>query len=232
VSFVDITGLVSMPKIEIVPSILSADLTRLGEQVQEAESSGADRIQVDVMDGRFVPNITFGPLVVEAVRRSMRLPIEAHLMIVEPERYVAEFASAGADVIIVHQEATPHLHRAIQQIHHLGKKAGVAINPSTPAAMLEDILGDVDLVLVMTVNPGFGGQEFIAETLQKIARVRQMMVERGLERDIEVDGGIGVATAPRVVKAGANLLVAGASVFGSKEGVAAAIRRLRESVRS
>jgi len=221
-----------MPKIEIVPSILSADLTRLGEQVQEAESSSADRIQVDVMDGQFVPNITFGPLVVEAVRRSTGLPIEAHLMIIEPERYVAEFASAGADVIIVHQEATPHLHRAIQHIHHLGKKAGVAINPSTPAAMLEDILGDVDSVLVMTVNPGFGGQEFIAETLPKIARVRQMMVERGLERDIEVDGGIGMATAPLVVKAGANLLVAGASVFGSKEGVAAAIHRMRESVRS
>jgi len=221
-----------MPKIEIVSSILSADLTRLGEQVQEAESSGADRIQVDVMDGRFVPNITFGPLVVEAVRRSARLPIEAHLMIIEPERYVAEFASAGADVIIVHQEATPHLHRTIQQIHHLGKKAGVAINPSTPAAMLEDILGDVDSVLVMTVNPGFGGQEFIAETLPKIARVRQMMVERGLERDIEVDGGISAATAPRVVKAGANLLVAGAFIFGSQEGVAAAIRRLRESVKS
>ncbi len=229
--FVDILDFF-MPKIEIIPSILSADLTRLGEQVQEAESSGADRIQVDVMDGRFVPNITFGPLVVEAVRRSTGLPIEAHLMIVEPERYVAEFASAGADVIIVHQEATPHLHRAIQQIHHLGKKAGVAINPSTPAAMLEDVLGDVDLVLVMTVNPGFGGQEFIAETLPKIARVRQMMVERGLERDIEVDGGIGAATAPRVVKAGANLLVAGASVFGSKEGVAVAIHRLRESVRA
>ena len=221
-----------MPKIEIIPSILSADLTRLGEQVQEAESSGADRFQVDVMDGRFVPNITFGPLVVEAVRRSTGLPIEAHLMIVEPERYVAAFASAGADVIIVHQEATPHLHRAIQQIHHLGKKAGVAINPSTSAVMLENILGDVDLILVMTVNPGLGGQEFIAETLPKIARVRQMMVDRGLERDIEVDGGIGAATAPRVVKAGANLLVAGASIFSSKEGVAAAIRRLRESVRS
>ena len=221
-----------MPKIEIVPSILSADLTRLGEQVQEAESSGADRIQVDVMDGRFVPNITFGPLVIEAVRRSTGLPIEAHLMIVEPERYVAEFASAGADVIIVHQEATPHLHRAIQQIHHLGKKAGVAINPSTPAVMLEDILGDVDSVLVMTVNPGFGGQEFIAGTLPKIARVRQMMTERGLLRDIEVDGGISAATAPRVVEAGANLLVAGAFIFGSQEGVAAAIRRLRESVKS
>jgi ribulose-phosphate 3-epimerase len=232
VFFVDNTGLVSMPKIEIVPSILSADLTRLGEQVQEAESSGAGRIQVDVMDGQFVPNITFGPLVVEAVRRSTRLPIEVHLMIVEPERYVAEFASAGADVIIVHQEATPHLHRAIQQIHHLGKKAGVAINPSTPAAMLEDIMGDVDSVLVMTVNPGFGGQEFIAETLPKITRVRQMIVERGLACDIEVDGGINAATAPRVVKAGANLLVAGAFIFGSQEGVAAAIRRLRESVKS
>jgi ribulose-phosphate 3-epimerase len=229
---VDNIGLVSMPKIEIVPSILSADLTRLGEQVQEAESSGADRIQVDVMDGRFVPNITFGPLVVEAVRRSTRLPIEVHLMIVEPERYVPEFASAGADVIIVHQEATPHLHRAIQQIHHLGKQAGVAINPSTPAVMLEDILGDVDSVLVMTVKPGFGGQEFIAETLPKIARIRQMMTARGLERDIEVDGGISATTAPRVVKAGANLLVAGASTFGSKECMAAAIRRLRESVKS
>jgi len=221
-----------MPKIEIVASILSADLTRLGAHVQEAEADGADRIQVDVMDGRFVPNITFGPLVVEAVRRSTRLPIEAHLMIVEPERYVAEFATAGADLIIVHQEATPHLHRAIQQIHHLGKKAGVAINPSTPAAMLEDIMDDVDSVLVMTVNPGFGGQEFIAETLSKITRVRQMIVERGLFCDIEVDGGINAATASRVVKAGANLLVAGAFIFGSQEGVAAAIRRLRESVKS
>jgi len=221
-----------MPKIEIVASILSADLTRLGEHVKEAEAAGADRIQVDIMDGRFVPNITFGPLVVEAVRRSTRLPIEAHLMIVEPERYVAEFATAGADLIIVHQETTPHLHRAIQQIHHLGKKAGVAINPSTPAAMLENIMGDVDSVLVMTVNPGFGGQEFIAETLPKITRVRQMIVERGLLCDIEVDGGINGATAPRVVKAGANLLVAGAFLFGSQEGVAAAIRRLRESVKS
>ena len=221
-----------MPKIEIVASILSADLTRLGEHVKEAEAAGADRIQVDVMDGRFVPNITFGPLVVEAVRRSTRLPIEAHLMIVEPERYVAEFATAGADLIIVHQEATPHLHRAIQQIHHLGKKAGVAITPSTPVAMLEEIIGDVDSVLVMTVNPGFGGQEFIAETLPKIARARQMMIDREVERHVEVDGGISAATAPQVVKAGANLLVAGAFIFGSQEGVAAAIRRLRESAKS
>ena len=220
-----------MPKIEIVPSILSADLTRLGEQVKEAEAAGADRIQVDVMDGRFVPTITFGPLVVEAVRRSTSLPVEAHLMIVEPERYVADFASAGADVIIVHQEAALHLHRIVEQIHQLGKKAGVALNPTTPAAMLDDILGDVDHVLVMTVNPGFGGQKFIESTLTKIARVRQMMNERGLDRDIEVDGGIGAATAPRVVEARANLLVAGASIFVSKDGVAAAIGRLRESLK-
>jgi ribulose-phosphate 3-epimerase len=219
-----------MPNLEIVPSILSADLTRLGEQVEEAEAAGADRIQVDVMDGRFVPTITFGPLVVEAVRRSLSLPIEAHLMIVEPERYVADFAAAGADVIIVHQEAAVHLHRLVEQIHQLGKKAGVALNPSTPAATLEDILGDVDHVLVMTVNPGFGGQRFIESTLTKIARVRQMMNERGLGRDIEVDGGIGTATAPLVVKAGANLLVAGASVFAGKESVAEAVRHLRGSV--
>jgi len=216
-----------MLSIEIVPSILSADLTRLGEHVKEAEAAGADRIQVDVMDGRFVPNITFGPLVVQAVRRSTPLPIEAHLMIVEPERYLADFASAGADVIIIHQEATPHLHRAVQQIHQLGKKAGVALNPSTPVVMLEDILNDLDHVLVMTVNPGFGGQKFIESTVAKIARVRQMMNERGLERDIEVDGGIGDATAPQVVKAGANLLVAGAFVFASPEGVSAAMLRLR-----
>jgi len=219
-----------MPKIEIVPSILSADVTRLGEQAREAESAGADRLQVDVMDGRFVPNITFGPLVVDAVRRSTRLPVEAHLMIVEPERYLAEFASAGADVIIVHQETAPHLHRVVQQIHQLGIKAGVAINPSTPVTTLEDIIGDVELVLVMTVNPGFGGQKFIESALPKIARVRQMITQRRQACDVEVDGGISAATAPMVVQAGANLLVAGASVFNSKESVEEAIQRLRESI--
>lgn len=219
-----------MPQLLIVPSVLSADLARLGEQVKEAEAAGADRIQVDVMDGRFVPNITFGPLVVQAVRRSTLLPVEAHLMIVEPERYVDDFAEAGADVIIVHQEAALHLHRTVEQIHQLGKKAGVALNPSTPAAMLDDILGDLDHVLVMTVNPGFGGQKFIESTLTKIARVRAMMNERGLDRDIEVDGGIDTATAPLVVKAGANLLVAGSSVFAGVASVAESICHLRASV--
>jgi ribulose-phosphate 3-epimerase len=219
-----------MPQLLIVPSILSADLTRLGEQVKEAEAAGAGRIQVDVMDGRFVPNITFGPLVVQAVRRSTSLPVEAHLMIVEPERYVADFVAAGADVIIVHQEAALHLHRLVEQIHQLGKKAGVALNPSTPAATLEAILGDLDHVLVMTVNPGFGGQKFIESTLTKIARVRAMMNKRGLDRDVEVDGGIDTATAPRVVKAGANLLVAGSSVFAGMASVAESIRHLRASV--
>ena len=219
-----------MPQLLIVPSILSADPARLGEQVKEAEAAGADRIQVDVMDGRFVPNITFGPLVVQAVRRSTSLPVETHLMIVEPERYVADFAAAGADVIIVHQEAALHLHRIVEQIHQLGKKAGAALNPSTPVATLDDILGDLDHVLVMTVNPGFGGQKFIESTLTKIARVRQMMNERGLEHDVEVDGGIDTVTAPLVARAGANLLVAGSSVFAGTASVAESIRHLRASV--
>src|SRR5215472_14615613 len=174
----------------IVPSILSADVARLGEQVREAEAGGADRIQIDVMDGRFVPNITFGPLVVEAVRPLTRLPLEAHLMIVEPERYIEDFAKAGADVIIVHQEVTPHLHRIIQQIKAAGKMAGIALTPSTPVIMLEDILSMLDMALIMTVNPGFGGQEFIPETLPKIERLREMIDQQQLRCDLEVDGGI------------------------------------------
>jgi ribulose-phosphate 3-epimerase len=216
--------------IKIVPSILSADFARLGEQVRAAEAAGADGIQIDVMDGHFVPNITVGPLVVEAVRRVTRLPLEAHLMIENPDRYVADFATAGADLIIVHQEVTPHLQRIVQQIKDLGKRAGVAINPATPVMVLEEILECLDLVLVMTVNPGFGGQELIPGTLPKIRRVRQMMAQRGLPCDLEVDGGIHAATAPLVVAAGANVLVVGKAIFGDGEGVAAAMRRLRRAL--
>ncbi len=216
--------------IGIVPSILSADFTRLGEQVREAEAGGGQRIQVDVMDGHFVPNITMGPMVVEAVRRCTRLPLEAHLMITNPERYIEDFAKAGAGVIIVHQEVCPHLHRVIQQIRIAGKMAAVALNPATPVFLLENILSLIDMVLIMTVNPGFGGQEFIPETLPKIARLRQMITERGLHCDIEVDGGIHEATAPLVVKAGANLLVAGSAVYNQQENVAQAIARLKNAI--
>src|SRR5690349_4657622 len=192
--------------IELVPSILSADFTRLGEQVREVEAAGAQRIQIDVMDGHFVPNITMGPMVVEAVRRCTKLPLEAHLMITNPQEYIETFAKAGADVIIVHQEVCPHLHRVIQQIRATGKQVGVALNPSTPIFLLQDILNLVDMVLIMTVNPGFGGQSFIPEMLPKIANLRQILKNRGLHRDIEVDGGINEETVQQVVKAGANLL--------------------------
>jgi len=213
----------------IVPSILSSDFARLGEQVREAEAGGADRIQIDVMDGRFVPNITVGPLIVEAVRRCTSLPLEAHLMIVEPERYIEDFAKAGADIIIVHQEVSPHLHRTVQQIKRLGKGAGVAINPATPAATLEEILPDLDLVLAMTVNPGFGGQDFIP-ILPKLRRLRAMIDASRPGCDLEVDGGIREGTARLVVEAGANVLVAGSAVYNNRESVAQAIQRLRVSL--
>ncbi|HXH49315.1 MAG TPA: ribulose-phosphate 3-epimerase [Terriglobia bacterium] len=216
--------------IKIAPSILSADFMRLGEQVLEAEAAGVDRIQIDVMDGRFVPNITFGTQAVASLRPLTRLTLETHLMVEPPEDFIESFAEAGADTIIIHQEATPHLHRAIQQIHGLGKKAGVAINPSTPAALLSEVIGSLDLVLVMTVNPGFGGQEFIMETLPKIRQIRRQIEEIGLECEVEVDGGINTETAPLVVEAGADVLVAGSSVYGHKEGVAAAIQSLLSSV--
>lgn len=216
--------------IGIVPSILSADFTRLGEQVREAEAAGANRIQIDVMDGHFVPNITMGPMVVEAVRRCTALPLEAHLMITNPERYIEDFAMAGADVIIVHQEVSPHLHRIIQQIKKADKLAAIALTPSTPILMLADILSLLDMVLIMTVNPGFGGQDFIPETLPKITQLRQVITQRGLYCDIEVDGGIHEATAPLVVQAGANLLVAGSAVYNDHESVAQAIARLRNAI--
>lgn len=216
--------------IGLVPSILSADFVHLGEQVRDAEVGGAQRIQIDVMDGHFVPNITMGPMVVEAVRRCTALPLEAHLMITNPQDYIETFAQAGADVIIVHQEVCPHLHRVVQQIKACGKKAGVALNPSTPAFMLDDILSLLDMVLVMTVNPGFGGQDFIPETLPKIARLHQMIKASNLRCDIEVDGGIHEGTVPQVVKAGANLLVAGSAVYNKREGVADALERLRRAI--
>jgi ribulose-phosphate 3-epimerase len=216
--------------IGIVPSILSADFTRLGEQVREAEAAGAQRIQIDVMDGHFVPNITMGPMIVEAARRSTTLPLETHLMITNPQDYIEDFARAGADVIIVHQEVCPHLHRVVQQIKATGKQAGVALNPSTPAFMLQEMLALIDLVLVMTVNPGFGGQEFIAEMLPKIAYLRQIITQRGLPCDIEVDGGIHEATVTQAVRAGANLLVAGSAVYNEHESVAQAIERLRQAM--
>ncbi len=216
--------------IQIVPSILSADFARLGEQVREADEAGAERIQVDVMDGHYVPNITVGPQVLKAIRPYFSRIIEAHLMIEKPELYIPEFAQAGANYIIVHRETCPHLHRTLQQIHSEGAKAGVALNPATPLVDLEEILEYADMLLVMTVNPGFGGQDFIYSMLPKITRLRKTLVERGLDVDIEVDGGIHEETAPLVVEAGANLLVAGSAVYGAPDGVAAAIERLRAAV--
>jgi ribulose-phosphate 3-epimerase len=212
--------------IRIAPSILSADFTCLGEQVRAVEAAGVDRVQIDVMDGRFVPNITFGAKVIEDLRPLTKLILEAHLMVDRPEDFIDDFARAGADTIIVHQESTPHLHRAIQQVRALGKKAGVAINPSTPAAAISEVLGNVELVLVMTVNPGFGGQDFIPETLPKIRQIRKMLRERKQPAEVEVDGGINAKTARLVVEAGANVLVAGSAVYSSKEGIAAAVARL------
>jgi ribulose-phosphate 3-epimerase len=213
-------------RIEIVPSILSADAGRLAEQVREAEAAGADRIQVDVMDGHFVPNLTFGPGIVEAVRRATRLPIEAHLMIEHPELFLEAFAKAGASLIEVQVEATPSLYRTVQKIKELGCKAGVAINPATPLEDLREILPYIDLVNVMTVEPGFGGQKFIARSPEKISRLRAM----DPNMEIEVDGGIDAKSAPLVVSAGATVLVAGSSVFGFKQGVKAGIKAIRDAV--
>ena len=213
-------------KIEIVPSILSADAGRLTEQVKEAESAGADRIQVDVMDGHFVPNLTFGPLVVEVVRRATSLPVEAHLMVERPERFLEEFAKAGATLIEVQVEATTSLYRTVQTIKELGARAGVAINPATPVDDLREILPYIDLVNVMTVEPGFGGQKFIPHSPEKLRRLRAMSTDV----EIEVDGGIDARTAPLVVAAGATVLVAGNSVYGYKGGIAAGIKAIRDAV--
>ncbi|MFQ6015099.1 MAG: ribulose-phosphate 3-epimerase [Anaerolineae bacterium] len=216
--------------VKIAPSILSADFSRLGQQVGEAVAAGADYIHIDVMDGHFVPNITIGPLVVRAVQGITDRPLDVHLMIEEPQRYTEQFAQAGADIITVHQEACPHLHRVVEQIKALGKRAGVALNPATPLSSLEEILDHVDLILLMTVNPGFGGQEFIASMLPKIQRLREMFDKRELNCELEVDGGINAETAPQVVAAGAEVLVAGEAIFGAKEGIAEEMERIRESI--
>jgi len=212
--------------IKIAPSILSADFARLGEEVEAVARAGADYIHVDVMDGHFVPNLTIGPLVVEAVRKVTDLPLDVHLMIEAPDRYINDFASAGADLITVHQEAVPHLHRTVQLIKSLGKRAGVSINPATPASTLDVILDELDLVLVMTVNPGFGGQGFIASGLAKIAALRREIDRRGLTVELEVDGGVKIANIGRIAAAGADVFVAGSAVFGSAD-YAATISELR-----
>ncbi|HXF04242.1 MAG TPA: ribulose-phosphate 3-epimerase [Blastocatellia bacterium] len=217
--------------IELAPSILSADFARLGEQVALVERAGAHLIHVDVMDGRFVPNLTVGPLIVEAVRRVTHLPIDVHLMIVEPERYLDAFARAGAQLISVHLEASPHLHRTLSRIRELGCRAGIAINPATSLALLDDALDQADYVLVMSVNPGFGGQQFIPTALDKVRRLAQMIDARGLPTRIEIDGGIGLENFADVVAAGARMIVAGSAIFGAPD-PAAVVGKMLELARS
>lgn len=208
--------------IRIAPSILSADFARLGEEITEIEAAGADWIHVDVMDGHFVPNLTIGPLIVEAVRPHTKLPLDVHLMIEEPDKYIPSFVKSGADWITVHQEACPHLHRTLSFIKEQGVRAGVAINPGTPLTMIEPILEELDLVLLMTVNPGFGGQRFISSVLPKISQLRTLLTEKGLSHiRIEVDGGINRRTAKEVVASGADVLVAGSAIFGETDRKAA-----------
>lgn len=208
--------------IKIAPSILSANFARLGEEIKEVEAAGADWIHIDVMDGHFVPNLTIGPLIVEAVRPHTKLPLDVHLMIEEPDKYISAFVKSGADWITVHQEACPHLHRTLSLIKEQGVRAGVAINPGTPLVMIEPILEEVDLVLLMTVNPGFGGQKFIPSVLSKISQLRSLLDQRGLsDVRIEVDGGINATTASKVVASGADVLVAGSAIFGEADRQAA-----------
>jgi len=214
--------------IKISPSILSADFSRLGEDVQAVDRAGADYIHIDVMDGHFVPNITIGPLVVEALRKVTAKPLDVHLMIENPDLYISDFAKAGADIITVHQEAVPHLHRTLQLIKSLGKKAGVSLNPATPVETLDIILDELDLVLIMSVNPGFGGQSFIPSALDKIRALRQRITERGLSTELEVDGGVKIDNIREVVAAGADVLVAGSAVFNTED-YAATITALREN---
>jgi ribulose-phosphate 3-epimerase len=212
--------------IKIAPSILSADFSRLGEEIAAIETGGADYVHIDVMDGHFVPNITIGPLVVEAARRVTTLPLDVHLMIENPDRYIADFANAGADIITVHYEAVPHLHRTVQLIHSLGKKAGVSLNPATPLNCLDMILDELDLVLIMSVNPGFGGQQFIPSCLPKIEALRKEIDRRGLTVELEVDGGVKLDNIASIAAAGAEVMVAGSAVYGT-ENYAATIAALK-----
>ncbi len=212
---------------KIAPSILSADFARLGDEIKAIEAGGADYVHIDVMDGQFVPNITIGPLIVEAARRVTTLPLDVHLMIVDPDRYIPDFAKAGSDIIVVHAEATNHLHRTVQLIKSLGKKAGVSLNPATPLNVLDHVLEDLDLVLLMTVNPGFGGQSFIEACIPKIQTLRATMDRRGIEAELEVDGGVKTDNIARIAHAGADVFVAGSAVFGTPD-YAATIAELKK----
>ena len=213
--------------VKIAPSILSADFGRLAEEVKRIADAGADYVHVDVMDGRFVPNITFGPVVMEKVRPVTGIPFDVHLMIAEPERYLADFKRAGADILTVHAEACPHLHRTVQMIKELGCRAGVALNPGTPLSAVEHVIGDIDLLLIMTVNPGFGGQKFIMSMIPKIEAARAMLDRAGSRADLEIDGGANPETARLCIKAGADVIVAGSTVFNYKGATADIIRELR-----
>ncbi len=214
--------------VEIAPSILAADFTRLGEQLAAVERGGAEIIHVDVMDGHFVPNISVGPFIVQAVRKATTLPIDCHLMIEDPDKYIADFARAGANMISVHPETTYHLHRTLSLIHQSGCRAGVVLNPATPLGIIEEVIPEIDFVLIMSVNPGFGGQKFISAALNKVRRLKAMLNAHGAQAQIEIDGGITAENADDVVVAGAEILVAGSSIFGQPD-LATAVQKLRQA---
>jgi ribulose-phosphate 3-epimerase len=217
-------------RFKLAPSILSADFSKLGAQIDEAEKAGADWIHIDVMDGHFVPNITIGPAVVKSIRICTELPLDVHLMIESPEKYIKQFAEAGSDIITVHAEACTHLHRVIESIKELGARAGVSINPATPLELIDEILPSIDLALIMSVNPGFGGQEYIKGSEKKVAKLRQKIDQLSISCEIEIDGGITADIVPMVANAGANVLVAGSAVFNKKETIAVAIAKIKNSV--